>query len=714
MPLAAPQRLRRSLTAATTALTLLAGGGALAAMAAVGLDVATAPPAAAVENTLARTPQMGFNNWNSTHCRAEFDESMVKGIADLFVSQGLKEAGYTYVNLDDCWALPVRDAAGNLVPDPVRFPNGIKAVADYVHSKGLKFGLYSSAGTSTCDVPGFPGGLGHEQQDANQWASWGVDYLKYDNCNNLGLDAKQRYTAMGEALKATGRPILYSICEWGSNQPWTWAEPLGNSWRTTGDISDSWSSMIAIAHANQALAPYAGPGHWNDPDMLEVGNGGMTDTEYRTHFSLWAEMSAPLLIGSDLRTASPATLAILKNTDVIAVDQDPLGAQGTVIADSDGLVVMSKPLADGSRAITLTNETTTPRTVSTTAAAAGIGGAHSYTVKDLWSKETTTSHGAISASVPSHGTVMYRVTPKTPTPLPTGLLRLGDLAWTSASNGWGPVERDHSNGEAAAGDGHPLTIGGTTYAKGLGVHAASDIRYHLGGTCRNLTVDVGVDDESGTNGSAVFRIYRDRTLVADSGVRRGTDGPLRLSADLTGGGDLRLLVTDAGDGDTFDHADWADPRIACGTGPSTGAHALSDLAWSSAGNGWGPVERDQSNGETAAGDGHPLTIGTTTYAKGLGVHAPSAVSYYLGGTCTNLSTDVGVDAESGIRGSVVFQILADGVKVADSGTLTGTKAAVHLSVPLTGANELTLQVTDAGDGNTSDHADWAAPVLTCT
>jgi alpha-galactosidase len=334
---------------------------------------------------------------------------MVEGIADLFVSSGLKAAGYQYVNLDDCWARPSRDSSGNLVPDPVRFPHGIKAVADYVHSKGLKFGLYSSAGTKTCSSSGFPGGLGHEQQDANLWASWGVDYLKYDNCNNQGVDAQQRYKAMGDALRATGRPILYSICEWGSNQPWNWAPAIGNSWRTTGDISDNWSSMLSNAHQNQRLAAYAKPGAWNDPDMLEVGNGGMSDTEYRTHFSLWAEMAAPLLIGSDIRTATPATLAILKNPDVIAVDQDSLGKQGTVVSSSGGLVVMSRQLANGDRAVTLTNENSSAATVTTTATAAGLPSASSYKLVNLWNKVVSSTSGAITASVPGHGTVMYRV-----------------------------------------------------------------------------------------------------------------------------------------------------------------------------------------------------------------------------------------------------------------------------------------------------------------
>lgn len=401
------------LAAASASLTLavgsLAAAAALTAGVAVSTQIAAAPEAAALENGLARTPPMGFNNWNTTGCGPQFNETMVKGIADIFVSKGLKNAGYTYVNLDDCWALPSRDASGNLVADPARFPNGVKAVADYVHSKGLKFGLYSSAGTKTCADNGFPGSLGHEKQDAALWASWGVDYLKYDNCNNTGADAQTRYQTMGDALKATGRPILYSICEWGSNQPWNWAPPIGNSWRTTGDINDTWSTMIDIAHKNQPRAQYAKPGAWNDPDMLEVGNGGMTDTEYRTHFSLWAQMAAPLLIGSDIRTASAATLTILENKDVIAVDQDSLGKQGTVVSSSGGLVVMSKQLANGDRSVTLTNENGSAATVSTTATAAGLPAASSYKLANLWTKEVSSTSGAISASVPAHGTVMYRV-----------------------------------------------------------------------------------------------------------------------------------------------------------------------------------------------------------------------------------------------------------------------------------------------------------------
>ncbi len=408
----ASRRLRPMLAAVTAVATAAAASLTVVVAVVTTAVVTTATPAQALPNGLALTPPMGFNNWNTTHCRADFNEAMVKGIADIFVSRGLKDVGYQYVNIDDCWALPQRNAQGNLVPDPARFPNGIKAVADYVHSKGLKFGIYTSAGTKTCNTAGFPGGLGHEQQDANLFASWGVDYLKYDNCNNQGVDAQQRYTAMRNALANTGRPIVYSICEWGRTGPprvWEWGKPVGNLWRTTGDISDNWGSMIGKAQFNRNLPQYAGPGHWNDPDMLEVGNGGMTPAEYRTHFSLWAVMAAPLLIGSDLRDVSEDTFTILRNTDVIAVDQDRLGRQATVISASGGLVVYSKVLSNGDRAVALSNETTATATIGTTAAAIGLGGSASYNLKDLWTKSNRTTTSAISASVPAHATVLYRV-----------------------------------------------------------------------------------------------------------------------------------------------------------------------------------------------------------------------------------------------------------------------------------------------------------------
>jgi alpha-galactosidase len=373
------------------------------------------PAVYAGTSTVAPLPQMGFNNWNSTHCGPEFDETMMKGIVDKIVLLGLRDAGYRYVNLDDCWADWQRDSNGNLYANPQRFPHGIKAIADYVHAHGLKFGLYSSAGTYTCqphtENRGFPGGLGHERQDAAFFASVGADYLKYDNCNNQHIDARQRYAAMSEALRATGRPIFYSVCEWGQNQPWLWAgrPPVGaNSWRTTKDIRDNYPSMLGIFMQNVVLDAYATPGHWNDPDMLEIGNGGMSTTEYRSQFNLWSIMAAPLLIGTDLRKITPAALQILLNKEVIAVDQDPLGRQGKRVRDRDGIDVIVKPLEDGDIAVALFNETDSEKPVAVAARELGLR-QRTYTVRDLWTHTEVQGDGSLQARLPAHASDIYRI-----------------------------------------------------------------------------------------------------------------------------------------------------------------------------------------------------------------------------------------------------------------------------------------------------------------
>jgi alpha-galactosidase len=647
------------------------------------ISLASAPPAAALDNGLARTPQMGFNNWNATHCGADFNEAMVKSIADLFVSSGLKDAGYQYVNLDDCWAEHDRDANGDYVPDKTRFPNGIKAVADYVHSKGLKFGIYTSAGTMTC-AQTMPGSLGHEQQDARLFASWGVDYLKYDNCNNQGVDAVQRYTAMRDALKATGRPILFSICEWGENKPWLWAKDVGNSWRTTGDIGDSYTSMLGIVHQNMALAQYAGPGHWNDPDMLEVGNGGMTDTEYRSHFSLWAEMAAPLLIGTDLRKASPETMKILTNKDVIAVDQDSLGAQGAPIATEGGRDVFVKPLANGDKAVALFNESDGPQRITTSAEAIGMPSAPAYRVRDLWAHTDRETAGTLSAVVPAHGTVMLRVA--------------RDPRWAAyppSVDAGTEVPVAYPGARPFVEPGTSVTV--TTTASNFGRLPALRVEN-----------DLAVPD--GWTAQATSR--RSSALVG-SGGSFATTWTVRVPAGAKPGTyDLDTTVTYGPDSTVAGNTVQVD--VSNVEPPPSGTSYLSDLAWLRSANYWGPVEKDTSNGETDAGDGHPITINGTVYGKGLGVHAPSTVEYYTAKKCTSLSADVGVDDEKTANGSVTFEVWADGTKVADSGLLTTADPAEHLTADVGGATLVRLIVTDGGNGTDSDHADWADARLTCT
>ncbi|MFJ6698362.1 glycoside hydrolase family 27 protein [Streptomyces sp. NPDC091272] len=408
------QRRVRTRRSVRTRRPVLAALCALAALAAA--QFTTAPSAAALDNGQARTPAMGWNSWNAFRC--DIDEQKIRAAADALVGTGLREAGYRYVNIDDCWQAPTRDAEGRLRADPARFPGGIAALADYVHDKGLKLGLYATPGRRTCaniwhDYPGSLGSLGHEYQDAETFAGWGVDYLKYDWCyaGKDGVRAEPGFTTMRDALAATGRPMLFSIHHEPQLPVWDWRPQVANSWRVAADIRDNWQSMIGIVRINQPLAAHAGPGAWNDPDMLEVGNGGMTDAEYRTHFGLWAQMAAPLLISTDLTAATPRTLRLLANRDVIAVDQDPLGRQGTVVSREDGLVVMTKPLVGGARSVTLTNETDATATVSTTTAAAGLKRHDSYAVKNLWTGRESFTAGTLRAEVPAHDTVMYRVAP---------------------------------------------------------------------------------------------------------------------------------------------------------------------------------------------------------------------------------------------------------------------------------------------------------------
>jgi alpha-galactosidase len=299
---------------------------------------------------LAKTPPMGWNSWNKFGC--DVSEKLVMQAADEMVRSGMQDAGYEYIVIDDCWQID-RDKDGEIVVDKDRFPSGIKALADYVHAKGLKFGIYSCAGTKTCALR--PGGRGHEFQDARTYARWGVDYLKYDWCNTGTQDAKASYSTMRDGLFAAGRPIVFSLCEWGGAKPWEWAKEVGHLWRTTGDIVDRWDSMLAIADKNKELSKYAGPGYWNDPDMLEVGNGGMTTEEYRTHFSLWCMMAAPLVAGNDLGNMSAETAEILKNGELIAIDQDVLGKQGFCFRDNGDYEIWVKKLAKDEKAICLLN-----------------------------------------------------------------------------------------------------------------------------------------------------------------------------------------------------------------------------------------------------------------------------------------------------------------------------------------------------------------------
>jgi len=384
------------------------------------LTMGSAGTLAAQQSILAATPPMGWNSWNKFACKV--NENVVRQAADAMVSSGMKDAGFQYIVIDDCWQTS-RDNDGNIVVDSQNFPSGVKALADYVHSKGLKFGIYSDAGTKTCQ--GRPGGRGYEFQDARQYAAWGVDYLKYDWCNTGTQDAPASYGLMRQALDAAGRPIVFSICEWGKNKPWLWGNGIGNLWRTTGDIQDRWggsekwpdgsccsNGVLAIVDQQVGLESFAGPGHWNDPDMLEVGNGGMTITEYRSHFSLWSILAAPLIAGNDLSNMTPEIHDILTNKDVISVDQDPLGREGRRVRKDGDLEIWAREMAGGNRAAVLFNRSTSEQQITLNWEDLGYPSHLPAAVRDLWDhKDLGKFTGSFSARVPSHGVVMVMVRP---------------------------------------------------------------------------------------------------------------------------------------------------------------------------------------------------------------------------------------------------------------------------------------------------------------
>lgn len=378
---------------------------------------------------LARTPPMGWSSWNKFG--GNISEKDIKEIADAMVSSGLADCGYVYVNIDDCWH-GERDEKGNIQCDPVTFPSGMKALGDYLHGKGLKFGIYSDAGCKTC--AGEPGSLGHEYQDALTYASWGVDYLKYDWCNTPDQNPIGSYRLMRDALRAAGRPIVFSICEWGTAKPWEWAAEIGHLWRTTGDIGcmfdndkqygkGYWNPLgvMQIVDKNEPLRTYAGPGHWNDPDMLEVGNG-MPENEDRAHFTLWCMMAAPLILGNDVRDMSDATKAILTNKEVIAVDQDPLGIQGWRFMSREGIEYWYKPLADGQWALCLFNRNRDAKKVELDWKDLATHDVISnrdfkpavdrYKYRNLWSDKDEGYTGKnTTVTVPGHDVILYRFTP---------------------------------------------------------------------------------------------------------------------------------------------------------------------------------------------------------------------------------------------------------------------------------------------------------------
>lgn len=375
-----------------------------------------------VNPSLVPVPPMGFNTWNRFHM--DINERLVEDMIQVFVEDGLRDAGYEYVNIDDGWMAPERDRRGRLVPDPVRFPRGIRRLADLAHQHGLKLGLYTDCGTRTCG--GLPASYGHDAVDAMTFAEYGIDYLKHDWCHVPFEDfpgvseaevAERLYTRMAEALLRTGHPMVLSMCNWGHGQPWEWARGIAHLWRTTPDIDDVFgaserdgvASVMEIFHRNILLGDFAGPGGFNDPDMLEVGNGGLSPAEEESHFALWCLMAAPLLLGHDLRSMDPTTRRLVTHPGLIAINQDPLGAQARLVGSRDGVHGLRKPMADGSEVWAVLNERGPQRTVP---APWVLHETVQGTVTDVLAQETVPG-GQFSSAAPirvgEHGIRVFRI-----------------------------------------------------------------------------------------------------------------------------------------------------------------------------------------------------------------------------------------------------------------------------------------------------------------
>jgi alpha-galactosidase len=536
------------------------------------------PLTRAVTNNLALTPPMGWNDWNAYHCGSSFGESAITNNAAIIVANGMKAAGYQYVDIDDGWASS-RDSNGVIQAYSVagKFPHGIPWLADYVHSKGLKLGVYTDDGTNTCSgcistsdnpVGKDPGSFNSEYVDAFTYASYGADYLKDDNCNANGEDGQLVYGRMSDGLMKSGRPILFCLCggEAGSAKSYqSWSPAVGNYWRTTGDIGPNFASMIGHIDPNSTSAFAAGPGRWNDPDMLEIGNGEFATNlvAAQTHFTMWCIMAAPLVMGNNLTTMSAGTLQILTNAEAIAVDQDPAGEQGIKVFDGGSSEVFSKPLGYDftTRAVALLNrDTNNSATITCNFTNLAFQAGTTATVRDLWTHmDLGTFTNSFTATIPPYGSMLLKIV-STPVSAPSsiGTNYLSDLSpiYSYCSNNFSVlIGKDKSI------SGNTLTLAGTTYTKGIGVNSRSGVEYNLGGVCTRFQAKIGIDDESGNNGSVIFQVYADGAKIYDSGAMTGSSATKTIDLDMTGVRRLTLGIDDDNDGISNDHADWANALV---------------------------------------------------------------------------------------------------------------------------------------------------------
>jgi alpha-galactosidase len=514
--------------------------------------------------TLAATPPMGWNSWNQFAC--DIDEDLVRQTAEAMVSSGMRDVGYEYVNLDDCWQVD-RDVEGRIVVDPDRFPKGMKALADEIHAMGLKLGVYTCAGTMTCEER--PGSFGYELIDAQTYADWGVDYVKVDWCYTDGMDARERYASMWDAFEAVDHPMVHSICNWGYQDPWIWGAGVGHLWRTSHDIKDIWPAVMVNLESTADKAAFAGPGRWNDPDMLEVGIEiiqGLTPDEQRAHMALWAIAAAPLIAGNDLRDMSEDTRALLTNAEIIAVNQDPLGLQAVRLrseGEEGERQVWAKPLrARGLRAVVLFNRDREAHTMSVAWDDLGLAAGEAQ-VRDLFEGvDLGSATDRFEAEVHSHGAVFVTIQGQDDAP-PVGETPLSMIPWMYAAGSLGAPERDRANGGAARHDGGPLLVGGVEYARGVGARAPSRLLVHLGGRCTSFTAVGALEDGAGAGASVRFVVAGDGQVLHTSDVVHAGGSPRPMSVDVTGRRVLELRLDHTGDDVEADLAVWADAKVVC-------------------------------------------------------------------------------------------------------------------------------------------------------
>ncbi len=691
-----PRLLASRLLAPLASVAMMASG-AVAVVVGASVPLLAATPAYALDNGLARTPYMGWNTFYGLG--STFDEQTVQSEADAMVSRGLAAAGYRYVWIDGGWWSGTRDAGGNITVDPSQWPHGMKAVADYIHGKGLLAGIYTDAGQNGCGGVN-QGSYGHYQQDVDQFAGWGFDAVKVDFCGGtqLGLEPAAAYRAFRDALlnNSLQRPMLFNICnpfvpeyhgvpyDRSAYVSYTFGPDTGNSWRTYTDVgfvhSIAWTDVLRNFDKNALHPEAAGPGHWNDPDYLGP-ELGMTAGQAQAQFSLWSIAAAPLIIGSDVRSLSPATIDMLTNREVIAVDQDPLGVQGTQVTGTGGGQVWSKPLAGGDRAVVLLNRTDQAQLVATTAAALGVQQADEYAVRDLWAHRTTESAGRVAAFLAPNSAAMFRVSAEA----------ADDLAPATVLAG-------------------PVLVPPT---------AGTDLQLVLPDRSATLTATFENDGRDPVYGlSSVLSVpagWQARLLTRlPAAVVGGQSIDLRWAVTAPAGtlpGKNSLAATLAYRwGGSHTDASLGQTEVTVPPAPPSGNGYLSDHTWLDATSGWMVPALDVSVG------GNPITLRGQTYAKGIGVASPSRVEFYLGGNCSHLSATVGIDdAVNNVGpegGTATFGVDGDGRALYRSDVVDRT-ATRTVEADLTGVDVLALVVGDAGDGGYNDRADWAGLGLTC-